>query len=288
MSVKIITSDIPCLRDPFIVIKDGIYYAYGTGWVYYKNESGSLDGHWEGPFSCVNVPANVDGCQWAPEVHYYKGSYYMITTYHSSVTGHRGCTIMKSDKPEGPFTEISDGQITPHEWDCIDGTLYVDGENNPWLVFVHEWTCTPDKVGRMDCARLSDDLTHLTTEPYEMFRGDTSPWAEWKITDGCWMYTTAEGKLIMLWSNFDKHGYAVGIAESLNGKVDGEWKHCDKPLFNRLTEGTYDGGHGMLFTDTDGQMYLSIHSPNQKEGERRETPIFVAVSERNGTIVCDG
>jgi hypothetical protein len=49
----------------------------------------------------------------------------------------------------------------------------------------------------------------------------------------------------------------------------------------------YDGGHGMLFYDTDGQMYLSIHSPNGGGLDRPETPVFIPVREENGTIVWD-
>ena len=41
----------------------------------------------------------------------------------------------------------------------------------------------------------------------------------------------------------------------------------------------------MLFYDTDGQMYLSIHAPNTPVGDRFETPIFVPVKEDHGTIV---
>ena len=51
--------------------------------------------------------------------------------------------------------------------------------------------------------------------------------------------------------------------------------------------GKYDGGHGMLFTDTDGQMYLSIHSPNSSSAGRREKPIFIPVCEKNGTLLWD-
>ncbi len=51
--------------------------------------------------------------------------------------------------------------------------------------------------------------------------------------------------------------------------------------------GTYDGGHGMLFTDKAGQMYLSIHSPNSPVGDRQTLPIFIPVKEENSTLVWD-
>ena len=284
----VITSSIPCLRDPCILqTEDGTYYAYGTGWQYYRNTSGSLVGDWEGPFSCVKRPAEADGDLWAPEVHVYRGAYYMFTTYHSSVTGRRGTTILRADSPEGPFVEITDGQITPRDWDAIDGTLYVDKDGHPWLIFVHEWVSAPEKVGRMAAARLSDDLTHLIEEPVDIFRADDPKWAKNGVTDGCWMYTTADGRLLMIWSNWDKHGYCVGIAESSDGTPLGTWTQSDRRLFSKTTYGVYDGGHGMLFVDADGQMYLSIHSPNNANAGRRETPIFFPVREDHGMLVPD-
>lgn len=281
-----IISTIPKLRDPFIVVENGVYYAHGTGWHCYKNTSGSLAGAWEDLGQVVPDPVDDGGQHWAPEVHGYGGAYYMITTYCSSKNHHRGCVILKSDRPEGPFAYHSDGHVTPEDWDCIDGTLYIDPEGKPWMVFVHEWTCQPDHVGTFAAARLSDDLTRLISEPIELFRADAPAWARAGVTDGCFMYTTADGELLMLWSNFTDDGYCVGIARSDNGRLDGHWSHDEDLLFSKAISGEYDGGHGMLFTDTDGQMYLSVHSPQTLEGaDRLESPVFVPVKEENGTLV---
>ncbi len=284
-----IVSSIEKLRDPFIVVKDGIYYAHGTGWHCYRNTSGSLSGAWEDLGMVVQSPPDDDGAQhWAPEVHLYQGAYYMITTYRSSENGHRGCMVLRADHPAGPFTCISEGHITPKEWDCIDGTLYIDPHGQPWMVFVHEWTCQPDHVGTFAAAKLSDDLTRLISQPIELFRADAPAWATAGVTDGCFMHTTVQGELIMLWSNFAADGYCVAIARSDNGRLDGRWSHDPTLLFSKEISGEYDGGHGMLFTDVDGQMYLSLHSPQTLEGATRlESPVFVPVREENGTIVWD-
>lgn len=280
-----IVSSIEQLRDPCVLVEDDAYYIYGTGWVCYKNTSGSLDGEWEYLGVVAQKPAEADNNYWAPEVHKYKGAYYMFTTYHSSVTGNRGCTIMKADRPEGPFREITNGHITPHDWDSIDGTFYVDEDGQPWMVFVHEWTSTNDGIGRMAAAKLSDDLKHFISEPIELFRADDPSWTDSNVTDGCWMYRTDDGQLLMIWSNFAKDGYCVGIARSDNGKIDGNWTQDGELLYSRTLQGEYDGGHGMIFYDRDGQMYLSIHSPNSAVGNRKETPVFIPIREQNGTLV---
>ncbi len=282
-----IVSSIPQLRDPCILLEDGVYYAYGTGWVCYKNTSGDLEGDWKNIGKVCTTPKDAIDCYWAPEVYKYNGAFYMFTTYKSEKTGHRGCTVMRADKPEGPFVEISDGHVTPSDWDAIDGTLYIDEENTPWMVFVHEWTSTDDGIGRMAAAKMSDDLTHFISEPIELFRADDPSWSRSGVTDGCWMYRCKSGELLMIWSTSDEHGYCVGIARSDNGKVDGNWSHDDKLLYSKSMTGEYDGGHGIIFKDISGELYLSIHSPNNASAGRKETPVFIAIREENGTLVWD-
>ena len=283
---NLITSSLPA-RDPCIVVKDGVYYAYRTGWNCLKNTSGNLEGPWENLGMVAQITSGDDaGDHWAPEVHEYNGYYYMFTTYRSSVTGHRGCTILRADSPEGPFVQISDGHVTPADWDSIDGTLYVDPEGQPWMVFVHEWTSMPDENGSFAAAKLSEDLTHFISEPIELFKAYDAEWATFGVTDGCWMYTTESGDLLMLWSNNDEYGYCIGVARSSNGRLDGEWIQEDR-LFSRYMDGTYDGGHAMIFADTDGQMYLSFHSPNGTVGDRTETAVFLPIREEDNRLVWD-
>ena len=281
-----IVSKIESLRDPCVLLENGTYYVYGTGWVGYKNTSGKLDGEWTSMNNIVNVPAEAKKDLWAPEVHKHNGKFYMFATYFSSVTNHRGCTVLKSDSPEGPFEEISEGPLTPSDWDAIDATLYVDESGQPWMIFVHEWTSTDDGIGRMASAKLSYDFTHLTTEPIELFRADDPSWTNHCVTDGCWMYRCSTGELLMIWSNFSD-GYCVGIARSDNGKIDGNWTQDDKLLYSKKLSGQYDGGHGMIFRSLSGQMYLSIHSPNSEQNGYSERPVFIAIREENGTLVWD-
>lgn len=293
-----INTGIEYLRDPFILRDGNIYYAYGTGklskedcqntvWTCYKNESGSLDSGWELLEESLFIrPENAEKNLWAPEVHKYNGAYYMFATYYSSVSAHRGCCILKADSPVGPFTEITDGHITPAEWDSIDGTFYVDEDGQPWMVFVHEWTSTDDGIGRMAAAKLSDDLTHFISEPIELFRADDPEWANGCITDGCFLYRTGNNELLMIWSNFCADGYCVGVAKSSNGRVDGEWTQEQDLLYSGRISGDYDGGHGMIFADKNGQKYLSLHSPNHITEEFGERTLLIPLFEENGKLIC--
>ena len=291
-----IITNVEGLRDPFVLVDDGVYYLYGTGvsnedwdrtvWDCYVNNSGTLTGNWTKVQNRIyQKPLNAQKQFWAPEVHKYKGAYYMLASYFSSKTGHRGTSILKAPSPTGPFIEISNGQITPHHIDAIDGTFYVDEDGQPWLVFVHEWTCTEDHIGRMAAAKLSNDLTHLISEPVELFRADSPSWTNNRVTDGCFLRKLAGGELIMLWSNFEDSNYVVGLARSKNGRPDGTWTQDDSLLYRKgYADNHYDGGHGMVFEDSDGQLYLCIHSPNKPCAECKEQAVFIPVEEGNGIL----
>ena len=89
----------------------------------------------------------------------------------------------------------------PEGWQCLDGSLYVDGEGKPWMVFCHEWTQVQD--GQICIIPLSDDLGHAVGEPQVLFHASDAPWREDRlgympekgmtwisgfITDGCFAH----------------------------------------------------------------------------------------------------
>ncbi|NMP38147.1 MAG: family 43 glycosylhydrolase, partial [Clostridiales bacterium] len=227
MSVTKKTEEIN-LRDPFVVVYGKTYFMYGTGAArgrgYGCYVSRDLE-NWAGPVNVFTAPEGFEGtdCFWAPECHYYNGSFYLFATYYSETTKHRGVAIFKADTPLGPFVQISDGHATSSEWDAIDGTLYVDEAGQPWMVFVHEWTSMPGGIGDFSAAKLSGDLSHFISEPISLFKADAPAWTTNGVTDGCFLYKSSGGKLLMLWSGYDKSGYCVAVAQSSDGTVGGEW-----------------------------------------------------------------
>ena len=281
----IVTSKIPTLRDPSVIKADGFYYAFGTDWNCYKSET--LDGKWEYLGGAVELPADLAGDKWAPEVYEYNGAYYMFTTYKSSTTGLRGCAIFRSDDVAGKYVLHSDGFVTPLDKDAIDGSLYIDKNGQPWMVYSNEWTSTEDGIGRFSVAQLSPDLKEFVSEPVEIFRADDASWSRNGVTDGCWVYECQDGSLLMLWSSWDDFGYCVGLARSASGDITGPWEQLDDRLFSKEITGEYDGGHGMIFTDYDGNLWMALHSPNARQPKRLEKPIFVPLKEVDNMLVWD-
>ena len=110
---------------------------------------------WSEPKHAFAPPADFWGKQdfWAPEVHAYNGAFYMFATFMGDT---RGTGILKADHPAGPFLPWSDGAVTPRDQMCLDGTLHIDKNGKPWIVYCHEWVQVGN--GTMNAAPLSEDL----------------------------------------------------------------------------------------------------------------------------------
>lgn len=276
------------IRDPFVLVDNGKYYLYGTrGSTAWISASG-LDVYvsddlenWSEAIECFSVPENfwADKEVWAPEVHKYKGTYYMFVSLRSDKRN-RATQILKSDKPEGPFLPFTDGPVTPEEWFCLDGTFYVDNEGTPYIVFCHEWVQVND--GEIHAMPLTDDLSAPAGKPVLLFRASDPIWADKDkdkyVTDGPFVYRTKGGKLLMIWSTFTESGYTQAVSVSENGRVDGDWVH-KKPLFDK------DGGHGMIFEALNGKLYLILHSPNENPKER---PVLIEIEEKDDMLILKG
>ena len=278
---KTVTRDEFQIRDPFVLPDDGTYYLYESkAWFGGKGvgvrTSKDLD-HWTDRRMVMTLPPEVKNTAvWAPEVHKYKGAYWLFTTltfdadpanpiqpmvqrgFKGGRLQPRGVWVFRSESPMGPFKPVKMGSVTPPEWMCLDGTLWVE-DGVPWMVFCHEWCQTGN--GRMMAAPMSADLTHFTAEPIELFKASDAPGGG-HVTDGPFLVKPKGSGLRMIWSNFLKgSGYCVLQCKSESGSVKGPWV-MHTPLY------THDGGHGMLFNRFDGQLMLSLHQPNRSPNER--------------------
>jgi arabinan endo-1,5-alpha-L-arabinosidase len=281
------------IRDPFILPIDAekLYYMYGTrGAEAWTASATGIDYYtstdlqqWAGPFIAFRPPNNfwADRNFWAPEVHFYQGCYYMFATFKAEGV-RRGTQILVADSPKGPFLPISASAISPSDWECLDGTFYLDGTNRAWVVFCHEWVQVED--GEIWAMPLSDDLKTAVGAPELLFRASEAAWTEelhlknrkGYVTDGPWLHRLSNGGLLMLWSSFCHGDYAIGIAKSDSGDILGKWEHVAQAFY----EG--DGGHCMTFRGFDGQLYIAFHSPNANPHER---PHFLPLVETDDIFV---
>lgn len=281
------------IRDPFILVHDGRYYMYGTrvdndksygawgqqiGFDVYVSDD--LE-NWSEP-RCVlekngDFWATMDF--WAPEVHAYNGRFYMLATFKAPGR-HRATHILVSDTPDGTFVPVSPDPATPADWESLDGTLYIDKNGDPYIIFCHEWAQIGD--GTVCATKLSRDLTAPLSEPRVLWRASdfeqvqtVRPGTTSYVTDGPFLHRCQNGNLLAVWSTFNKNGYVELVSRSDNGDVSGNWTLDDQPL------SAEDGGHGMIFRGLDGQLRFVMHRPNTPTLER---PVLLPLSEQDGVL----
>lgn len=260
------------IRDPFILSSNGKYYMYGTrgkgcwdvcsGFDVYISDN-LID--WSEPISVFEKAENFWGTRqfWAPEVHEYKGKFYMLASFKSE-NRHRATHILVSDAPDKTFVPLTSEPITPPDWDCLDGTLYISKSGEPYLVFCHEWLQVSD--GEICAVKLTPDLKERAGEVQILFKASEPVWATGSekgnyITDGPFLYRDTDNELYIIWSTYNGK-YVEAFAVSSNGEIDGNWQHSNDFIFNN------DGGHGMIFKDFQGNLKFIMHKPNENPKER--------------------
>ena len=298
--------DMP-LHDPYIVADapSGLYHLYtsnvasvsgvhGVGTMVYSSRDLK---RWAKPEVVFLAAADLWGQEgaWAPEVHRWRGRWYLFTTLYNSkkpLTGppagqygtpvqtpqvERGTVIAAADSLLGPFTVLDrDAPIAPATFMTLDGTLFTDDDGRPWMVYAHEWVQKID--GTIEAIPLKRDLSAAAGDPVYLFKGSDATWISAEmpppsanqivpyVTDGPQLYRLPGGGLAMLWSTYEKDTdeddgtvsgtYVETQAVSHSGRLTGPWIQR-KPLLRR------DSGHGMIFSTLGrrSRKMMVVHRP---------------------------
>ena len=280
------------LRDPYIFADEGSqkYYVHGNalikspnpqrkdiekGKALYCYESKDLK-KWRLLGKSFDAPKNWWGKRdfWAPDMFKIDDKYYIIATFsNDKVIGKRfdapqkdllfrGCAVLVSDNPEGPYKPLTDKPITPENWMCLDGTLYEE-DGKMYLIYCREWVEVGD--GEIYAQEISRDLKKCIGKPVKLFSASQAPWVQCVkkncyVTDAPILTRSKAGKLFMTWSSRGevngKPQYVIGLAYSDNDKLFGEWIHSPIPL------NSDDGGHAMVFKTFSGRPKIAYHAGN--------------------------
>lgn len=278
------------VRDPFILAdaKTGLYYLYETtspylGAPYARGVSCRTSKDlvtWSTLRRIQSVPVGFKAkTVWAPEIHRTGNGYrlYSSVAKHPDgpnrmkfrpirkgevfpdwwFTNQRGVWIYHAESPLGPFTPVSDNQITPLDWLAIDGTPWEE-DGRRYMVFSHEGIQTGN--GEMVLGEISPDERSFVGELTVLFRArDVKGGSD--VVDGPFLYRSKGGKLFMTWSNYVKgHGYCVILTESATGRIRGPW------INQHIVYGE-NGGHGMLFSTFEGKLKFALHYPERRGWE---------------------
>ncbi|MFZ5431501.1 MAG: glycoside hydrolase family 43 protein [Bacteroidota bacterium] len=247
--------------DPFILLHEGTYYAYGThgadGIEVYVSDDLLT---WRGPVGVKNGLAlhkdDVWGNRWfwAPEVYYVNGRFYMYFSADEHI-----CAAT-ANSPLGPFTQEVKKPMIENE-KCIDNSLFIDDDGKPYLFFdrfndgLNIWV-----------AELEADL--ITVRPGTMHKciHVSQPWEEiWpRVNEGAFVLKR-NGIYYMTYSanSYESPFYGIGFATATH--INGPWvKYEHNPIFQK--PGNLVGvGHSALFTDKVGNLRKVFHAHNSTE-----------------------
>lgn len=119
------------LGDPFILLHNGTYYAYGThsdeGIEVYISDNLKT---WKYKGLALNKKDSwADRWFWAPEVYEVNGKFYMYYSADEHIC------VAVADSPVGPFIQNKQEPMIVEE-KCIDNSFFMDDDGTPYLSFV--------------------------------------------------------------------------------------------------------------------------------------------------------
>jgi beta-xylosidase len=243
--------------DPFILLHEGTYYAYGT------NAQNGISVFTSNDLQTWTIPENLlaldkkdvwaDRWFWAPEVYYINGKFYMYYSADEHIC------VAVADNPLGPFKqEVQKPMIEDEK--CIDNSLFIDDDGKAYLYFdrfndgLNIWV-----------AELKDNLIEIKPETMTPCIHVSQAWEEvWpRVNEGAFVIKH-NGAYYMTYSanSYESPFYGIGVAMATN--VKGPWtKYEQNPIYQNVGELT-GIGHSAMFTDKEGNLRIVFHSHNSK------------------------
>jgi GH43 family beta-xylosidase len=252
-------SEVP-LADPYILLEDGIYYAYGT---YDANgircyTSADLKKWEDAGLALSKVNTTERQWFWAPEVYHKNGHYIM----YFSANEHLFAAV--ADSPKGPFKQVGSYQMEKLIGDekCIDSHVFFDDNGKAYVFFVRftDGNCiwqaeleddyiTPKEGTMRKCIAVSQD--------WEKKMG--------RVNEGPNVIKVGKRYFLTYSANdYQSQDYGVGYAATTD--IDkGEWgKYASNPILRRI-EDLVGTGHHSLFYDKENKLRIVFHAHESKE-----------------------
>lgn len=246
------------LGDPFILLWEGKYYAYGTLSadgiaVFVSDDLLTWTVPSEAPAGLALKKADVwaDRWFWAPEVYHVNGKFYLYYSADEHIC------VATSNSPLGPFKQdvfkpMIDGEK------CIDNSLFIDEDGKPYLLFdrfndgLNIWV-----------AELEANLTDIKPETMKACIHVSQTWETvWpRVNEGAFVIKR-NGVYYMTYSanSYESQLYGIGVATATD--IKGPWvKYDANPIYQK--PGKLVGiGHSAMFTDKQGQLRIVFHAHN--------------------------
>ncbi len=205
--------------------------AIGLVWSYEKNAT------WQKVKTDKDGRKTADSAIWAPELHYFKGTYWIAYCVNYGGTG-----ILKSEtgKPEGPYVDIKkDGPLTGE----IDASLFVEDDGSVYFVWQN---------GKI--AKMKDDMSGLAEPPRHLKPAGAD---QVGFEGACITKINGRYHLIcadfMNWDGKTKtYDCMAASSENLFGP------------YGQRYPAVPGGGHNMLFKDKQGKWWSTFFGNDDK------------------------
>ena len=247
------------LADPFIMLYDDVYYAYGTnsenGIEVYTSDDLKI---WkkESQLALNKKDSWADRWFWAPEVYYIKEKNKFFMYYSAD----EHICVATGDSPLGPFVQTVQKPMLEDE-KCIDNTLFIDDDGKPYMYFdrfndgLNIWV-----------AELESDLETMKKETLTKCINVSQPWEEiWpRVNEGAFI-TKHKGLYYLTYSanSYESPFYGIGYATSSSPM--GPWTKYDKNPILQKPDSLVGVGHSAMFTDKAGQLKIVFHAHRSPE-----------------------
>ncbi|WP_255491024.1 glycoside hydrolase family 43 protein [Dysgonomonas sp. 520] len=324
--------------DPYVLLaSDGKYYMYGT------DETGKLEGFevyssdnlvdWkpEGQVYKGNTPESwALDCFWAPEVYERNGKFYMFFSAnwkHNPTNEDENFRIgvAVSDKPTGPFKEMSDKPLFDSGYPVIDANI-LDFNGKTYLYYsrccykhpveseVAVWAKQLNMFNEIEESwiygvEIASDFSKIIGEPVLLLQPPkdmNNPQSEWESrsvtsgeinrrwTEGSFAFTNeTNDKIYMMYSAnfFGGSNYAVGYATATN-PLGPFRKALNNPILERNTNKhgivTGTGHNSVTWSKDKKRMFCIYHGRTEQTGEARVVFIDEMKIDKDGVLYVDG
>ena len=261
------------LADPYILLENGVYYAYGTSSDHGIEVFTSTDlENWTRKGWALRIEnSSSPKWFWAPEVYHVNGRYLMY------FSGNEKIRAAWSDSSTGPFNELYSGPLFPKEGN-IDHHLYIDDDGTPYMFFVRF-----DRGNIIYSCQLESDYTTMKLNTLKFVARPEQDWEKLDavVNEGPFIIKH-NGTYYMTYSGngYTCKDYAIGVATS--SSINGPWKKVDYNPILRNPKHLVGVGHHSFFKDKQGKLRIVFHahSSNTKI-HPRDTHIGYVEFEKN-------
>lgn len=252
-------SQVP-LADPYILLENGKYYAYGThdanGIRCYSSDD--LRTWKDEGLALSKTYTTEQQWFWAPEVYHVNGHYIMYFSANEHLFA------ATADSPKGPFKQVGSYQMEKliGNEKCIDSHVFFDDNGKAYVFFVRftDGNCIWQ-------AELEDDYITPKVGTLRKCFAVSQSWEDkmGRVNEGPNVIKIGRRYFLTYSGNdYRSQDYGVGYATTAN-IATGTWgKYAGNPILCRFDDlvGT---GHHSLFYDKEGILRIVFHAHESKE-----------------------